>query len=867
MRSRVQPHPVDGDDVRSARRGGVRRPLQPWSDFNSTLSLNGPQNALDMILFRILSDDATPEIHTEYFRFDASRFSGPMLAPVVDPLQLDGAPIVAANIPAKDGTGITVGGPPIRWIGEYLGLSSVGNTAVVSWPQQALTSGADPVPDSSRTDTDLSLGTISFCQPAPAKPDFETVSPVVPVTSGSVWECSNCDCGSAGTEPLVGCVSATVSDFGSVCSEVCAGSVCGISLACSDASAVCTAPTAAAPIAHPLIGQACDITAQPEVGSSPSDYADFTSTASAASSAVVTVVGGPPVSTAVQGTTAINVSASPPVAGTGIELARIHATIADFSVTVGQFQIAGIDVSNVNVAVSQIVATQLQRFQGTFTDATHFVIPAGEANTIIHFVGLPDPPGPDLLFPPQASAPFDRTVLVVNTSPATGTFDLAAGTFSLDSLSADGNGDEVALHIEGPVAARQPSFARCRNVVVSAGPSCTAEVTPSMVDNGSSTGNGTAPILALSPPGPFALGTTPVTLKVSDGVSEGTCVAQVTVNDPSPLSLSLPANVTTSSCATTTQVTVGQATSSAQCAVSAPSGSVVASNGVPRATPIPVVGGTVTLGPGTHTILWTVSDGVNTRTGNQTVTVLPTIQASSSLLVDDRAVVRLPNGAGAAVLNSGTAPTQIGDDAHVGGIVSAGPVSILDRAAVSGDVTSAGSITLSSSATVSGARNPSTPVSLPDLPALPSFPPATGGSIIVNSGATRSLVAGSYSSVTVNSGGALLLGKGDYFFQSLTINASVTLRATPTTRVFVQSQLALRSSFLASSGSSIQSVFLGFAGSSLVLEATFNGTLVAPEAAVEFGTGSGLTFAGAFYGWVLEVRPQSTLVCVTSAAF
>lgn len=61
-------------------------------------------------------------------------------------------------------------------------------------------------------------------------------------------------------------------------------------------------------------------------------------------------------------------------------------------------------------------------------------------------------------------------------------------------------------------------------------------------------------------------------------------------------------------------------------------------------------------------------------------------------------------------------------------------------------------------------------------------------------------------------------------------------------------------------------MFLGFGGSSTVIKETFNGTLVAPNASVAFGIGSGRTFTGAFDARVLEVRPQSTLVCQASAA-
>lgn len=112
---------------------------------------------------------------------------------------------------------------------------------------------------------------------------------------------------------------------------------------------------------------------------------------------------------------------------------------------------------------------------------------------------------------------------------------------------------------------------------------------------------------------------------------------------------------------------------------------------------------------------------------------------------------------------------------------------------------------------------------------------------------------------------SFLLQSGDYFFQSLTINSGALVRATPKTRLFVNNQLILNSAILASAGTALQPVFLGFAGTTLNLFAAFNGTLLAPNAFVTFGTGSGLIFTGAFYARTIEVTPASQLVCLAAA--
>ena len=66
---------------------------------------------------------------------------------------------------------------------------------------------------------------------------------------------------------------------------------------------------------------------------------------------------------------------------------------------------------------------------------------------------------------------------------------------------------------------------------------------------------------------------------------------------------------------------------------------------------------------------------VNTTTATQTVTIRGGIYATQSASVLDRSILRLPNGAAATLINSGTGTTQIANDAHTGDILSRGPVS------------------------------------------------------------------------------------------------------------------------------------------------------------------------------------------------
>jgi hypothetical protein len=80
--------------------------------------------------------------------------------------------------------------------------------------------------------------------------------------------------------------------------------------------------------------------------------------------------------------------------------------------------------------------------------------------------------------------------------------------------------------LEGPVA-------KCKDVTVNAAADCAADAS---VDDGSSSPDGNPVTLVQTPPGPYSVGTTEVTLTVTDDVSglSASCQANVTVVDLTP---------------------------------------------------------------------------------------------------------------------------------------------------------------------------------------------------------------------------------------------------------------------------------------------------------------------------------------------
>ncbi|RKH51246.1 hypothetical protein [Corallococcus llansteffanensis] len=94
------------------------------------------------------------------------------------------------------------------------------------------------------------------------------------------------------------------------------------------------------------------------------------------------------------------------------------------------------------------------------------------------------------------------------------------------------NTASVTLASGGGCVVNQTPVALCKSVTVSAGVACAAPVS---IDNGSFDVDHFPQALSLSqsPAGPYAVGTTAVTLSVSDGLASNQCSATVTVVDAS----------------------------------------------------------------------------------------------------------------------------------------------------------------------------------------------------------------------------------------------------------------------------------------------------------------------------------------------
>jgi cellulase/cellobiase CelA1 len=208
-------------------------------------------------------------------------------------------------------------------------------------------------------------------------------------------------------------------------------------------------------------------------------------------------------------------------------------------------------------------------------------------------------------------------------------------------------------------------------------------------------------------------------------------------------------------------------------------------------------------------------------------------------------------------------------------------VNLFDRAIIQGSVVTQGTIFVGSNVTITGSQSPGTAVILPNLPALPTFPGTFAAGIQINSG-SQNIAPGAYKFLNVASGATAILTAsgtttgGQYFFQNISINgflraAAVVMtngQATGGTRIFVQNSFTLLNSIRPlGTGTTVQTSFLGLATTdSTTLQVPFNGTVLAPNAALTMGTGPGLSFTGAFYARALTASNDSQLLCSRPSA-
>jgi hypothetical protein len=350
--------------------------------------------------------------------------------------------------------------------------------------------------------------------------------------------------------------------------------------------------------------------------------------------------------------------------------------------------------------------------------------------------------------------------------------------------------------------------------------------------------------------------------------------AVVKVVDTTPPAFGALPSVTVGVCGPGIQAaTIPTPTATDACSLSvAVTGTVVASNGVTLAAPIPVTNGTAVLATGTYTVQWTAKDDSgNTSTAQQTVNVRPAIEASDAISIDDRSVVVLAGGGFAALGNTGTGTVTVGVQAQTGEIDTKSGVFLRNYALVHGNVRAGGALSTQTGATVTGTVSQNGPVTLAPGRSLAgvTFPGTNAGPITLQPGTAQTIAPGAYAAVTAYTGSTLTLKAGTYYFTSLDLEPQASLKLDETQgaiKLFVQTSVIDRGTMVPAGGA-IAGFVLGYAGTAaLNIQSPFpGGVVIAPNADVVISSLGSTAFAGQLFAKDIEIQPDATLTCTPVA--
>ncbi len=307
------------------------------SVFHPALALDPVANALDALVMESqpANSPAATIINTFWARFDPTQLGATPLGPQSVPTN---APTVA-DLPAREPYTLNAN-RGTRFVGEYNGLAVQGETPIFAYLERPATQF-----------TSLGIGFISpLCHTA----QFSSL------LSGDTWECS-CSCQDQQTltskmSNVQGCAPVDSSANG-VCADLCPGRADGI--APFSPAVVCGTSASTGP-ARLVASNTCRATDRRPPGGLVTDFGDLMVTG-ATSSSVTMHKSGSQFTTTIGGTVSANLSGRP-ATGTRIEFSRMNLTAQSFSA--GAFG-----------TVHDLGISQKSRFAGTFTDATHFVMP------------------------------------------------------------------------------------------------------------------------------------------------------------------------------------------------------------------------------------------------------------------------------------------------------------------------------------------------------------------------------------------------------------------------------------------------------------------------------------------------------------
>jgi hypothetical protein len=233
--------------------------------------------------------------------------------------------------------------------------------------------------------------------------------------------------------------------------------------------------------------------------------------------------------------------------------------------------------------------------------------------------------------------------------------------------------------------------------------------------------------------------------------------------------------------------------------------------------------------------------------------------AGSKLVVTDRVQI---TGPATTLVSGGTALTKVGVDAQIGSLVSRGPVEMGDRARASGSVLSGGAVTLGQGAGATGGVKPNAAIALDALANFTVAFPAAGAPLTLAPDQRKTLEPGSFGAGTLYSRSILTLTAGNYYFTSMTVepNASIVVDSSAgPARIYLKSGFIFRGALLDQFGGFPKVLTAYFGTTPGLIEASFDGMLVAPKAKLVLAS---TAHSGAFFANEIEVQAGATIAYV-----
>jgi hypothetical protein len=201
----------------------------------------------------------------------------------------------------------------------------------------------------------------------------------------------------------------------------------------------------------------------------------------------------------------------------------------------------------------------------------------------------------------------------------------------------------------------------------------------------------------------------------------------------------------------------------------------------------------------------------------------------------------------------------------LGSALSAGPLALGDRTHLYGLGRYTTSLTQGSQVVIDAGLKQVDSLQGPELSGyVRTFPPATGGNIDLQPDQQLSIAPGSYGTAAIKSRSVLGLAPGDYYFHTLEVlepQARLEL-AEPNAPVsiHVRDKLTFRGEVTVTGSSAFPLLFLVYQGALPAhLESRFQGTLLAPSAAIVVGSSS-TPHRGAFFGREVEVQAGARVI-------